>query len=256
MMSKRWMVARVVLLSVAALTAGCSNEKTVAGPDIESTPSEITVPLTVGNMWVYTTDLDTTAVQSSAADTSRIVGTETHGDETYYVLENVTIDGTERSLVRQRGQEILIMPVSEKTMAQDPFQEWMDQITAASMPWKVADLDAPAGSQWVEVDATSQFTLGGSDVTVRYEVRGASLGRVSVSVPTGDYADAYLGEFTTRLTLYDPSGLTISGMTSRQKSWIADGVGILKEVYAGSWEVRGEGNTITKTSELIGFELR
>ena len=149
------------------------------------------------------------------------------------------------ALARLRGQV-------EEAKRQDPFQEWMDQITTASLPWKIADFDAQAGSQWVEINATSQFTLGGSDVTVRYEVHGASLGRGSVSVPVGNYMDVYHGEFTTRLTLLDPSGVVTSGMASVHQCWIADGVGTIKEVLASSAETEDGGYTITKTSDLVG----
>jgi hypothetical protein len=256
MTRKRWPLAWVVLLGVGTLTVGCGNDDGVLGPGNGSTPSEITMPLAVGNMWVYVTGIDSTAIQTTVVDTSRVVGTQTSAGETYYVLENVSSQGTDRALVRQAGQDILVTPVFEKAKSQDPFQEWMDQITSASLPWKVADLDAQANSQWVEIDATSQFTLGGSDVTVRYEVHGASLGRDSVSVPAGDYTDAYRGEFTTRLTLRDPSGVLLSGMASSQEYWIADGIGTVKEVLASSAEMDGGGYTITKTSELSSYALQ
>jgi hypothetical protein len=206
--------------------------------------------------WVYTTGTDTTATQTTAVDTSRIVGTETRDGVTYYVLESVTPEGTDRALVRQAGQDILVMSAFERAKSEDPFQEWMDQITSASLPWKIADFDAASGSQWAEIDATSQFTLGGSDVAVRYEVHGASLGRGSVSVPAGDYTDAYRGEFTTRLTLRDPSGAMLSSMASSQEYWIADGVGTVKEVLASSVEMDGGDYTMTKTPELSSYALQ
>ena len=256
MTRRRWPITCLILLGVGTLTAGCGDDKGVLGPGNGSTPSEITLPLAVGNMWIYATDTDTTAMQTAAGDTSRVVGTETSAGETYYVLENVSPAGTERALVRQAGQEILVMPVPEEAKIGDPFQEWMDQVTTASLPWKIADLDAQDGSRWVEIDAASQFVLGGSDVTVRYEVHGASLGRDSVSVPAGDFTDAYRGEFTTRLTLRDPSGVLLSAMASSQEFWVADGVGIIKEVLSSSAEMDGGGYTITKTSELSSYALQ
>lgn len=256
MTREQWPIAWVVLLGIGTLAVGCGDDDGVLEPGTESTPSEITIPLAVGNMWVYATGTDSTAIQTVGVDTSRVVGTETSGGETYYVLENITPEGADRALVRQGGQDILVLPAFEKAKSQDPFQEWMDQITSASLPWKVADLDAQAGSQWAEIDATSQFTLGGSDVIVRYEVHGVSLGRGLLSVPAGDYTDAYHGEFTTRLTLLDPSGVVLSGMASVQEYWIADSVGTIKEVLASSAEMDGGGYTITKTSELSSYALQ
>ncbi|MFC1573254.1 hypothetical protein ACFL6M_06615 [Candidatus Eisenbacteria bacterium] len=256
MTRKTWPIPWVVLLVVGAFLAGCSDDDGGVRPSNGSNLSEITVPFAVGNTWVYATDVDTSTIRTAAAETSRVVGTKTSGDETYYVLENVTLDGTERVLVRQAGQDILTTPVVGKAKSQDPFQDWMDQITAASLPWKIADFDAHAGCQWVEIDAQSQFTLGGSDVTVRYEVYGKSHGRCSINVPAGDHSDAYHGEFTTRLTLMDALGEVTSGMALVQQYWIADGVGTVKEVLAGSAEMDGGGYTVTKTSELSEYELQ
>ncbi len=256
MNKERWRFVWVVLLGVTMLTVGCGDDDGGVRPDNGSTPSKITVPMAVGNTWIYTTETNTTAIPTTAVDTSRVVGVETIDGETYYVLENVTPEGTERALVRQAGQDILVMPAFERAKSEDPFQQWMDQITSASLPWKIADFDAASGSQWVEIDATSQFTLGGSDVGVRYEVHGASLGRGSVSAPAGDYTDAYRGEFTTRLTLRDPSGVMLSSMASRLEYSIADGVGTIKEVLASSAEMEGGGYTITKTSELSSYALQ
>jgi len=121
-------------------------------------------------MWVYTTDTDTSTARALATDTTRVVGTELFDGETWYVLESTTAECTNRSLFRQVGQDLFVMPSMGEAGSQDPFQEWMDQITSASLPWKMADLDAPSGSQWVEIDSSSQFELGGSPVTVRCQL--------------------------------------------------------------------------------------
>lgn len=164
------------------------------------------MPLAIGCMWVYETRTDSLASKATAADTSRVVDTEIRDGKAYYVLEIVTPDGVERVLTRQAGQDILVSPVMTNPKSQDPFQDWMDRITAASLPWKIADFDAHTGCEWVEIDAESESTLGGSDVIVRCEVYGSSRGRESVGVPEGDYADAYHGESTTRLRLSNRSG--------------------------------------------------
>lgn len=106
------------------------------------------------------------------------------------------------------------------------------------------------------IGAESQFTLGDLDANVRYEILDASLGWGSVSVPADNYTDVYHGEFTTGLTISDSSGVVVSRMTSIQESWIADGVGFIKEILSGSAEIEGEGQTITRTSELSSYELQ
>jgi len=239
-MSKKGWLVWGVLLSAGTLLSGCSDDQGGVGPGAESTLSGITVPFTVGNRWIYATETDTAGVKTTTADTTRVVGTETSGGVTYYVLENATPEGTQRALIRQTGQKIFTTVNSEKAGKQDPFQEWMAQITTASLPWKIADLGARSGTRWVELDATSPFNLGGANVTV----------------PAGDCADAYHGEFTTRLTIIDPSGVMSSVMVSRIQYWIADGVGFVKEVNEGSVEMAGGGYSVTKTSGLSSYTLR
>ncbi len=42
---------------------------------------------------------------------------------------------------------IASIPLSDETAGQDPVQKWMDEITAANLPWTMADLDAEAGGE-------------------------------------------------------------------------------------------------------------
>ncbi len=56
-----------------------------------------------------------------------------------------------------------------------------------------------------------------------------------------------------RLTL---AGDISNSMTSNPEYWIADSIGIVKEVLSSSVEMNGNGSTTTKTSVLADYDLQ
>jgi hypothetical protein len=236
-----------VLLGISLISIGCGDDNGT-GPGDGTGLDPITFPLAVGNSWVYEAVTETTQVVAAQMDTLRVVGTQDVDGSTYYLLRDTGEGEGEETLVRQEGQDVLVIPPIEEPLGGDPLDEWLSRVLEESAPWKFADLDAPSGANWTIIDADTSIDLGGKTETIRLSFVGSSLGHVSVSVPAGSYSDVYAGEIGGTLTL----GTQVMQLTD-QTLWIADGVGLVKET--NSWVEMEGGPTITETSELTSFQL-
>lgn len=245
-MEKRWIDrAFLAIVGVSLVVAGCGDDDGGTGPG--TGPTAISFPLRVDNTWVYEVT-ETTLAVSARMDTSRIIGTQDVDGGTYYVLHDSGDDETEGTLIRQDGQDILVIPPMDASDG-DPGAEWLNRVFEDNLPFKFADLDAPSGATWTIIEADTSFDVGGKTQTVQVSIIGRSFGRGSVSVPAGDYDDVYSGGVDGTLTI----GSQAVPITD-QLIWVADGIGLVKQITQDVGT--GEGETVTERSELTSFELQ
>lgn len=212
----------------------------------------ITFPLTVGNMWTYSATTDSTT-RSVDTITMEVVGTDTFGGQTFSAVEETRPDGTETILMRQDGQDFLVVfPFgSDGGRLGDPVESWIDQTLSGTQPWKFADLDAADGATWMLASADTTVDQGGGMTSsISISAMGVSHGRTSVTVPGGTYADAYEGAL--QLTLSVDGDVQ---NTASQTIWVADGVGLVKMVQVETSVGRGGTTFLTETREMTSVQV-
>jgi hypothetical protein len=216
---------RIACLLVALALCGCGDD----GPTNAAPVDPIVVPLAVGNWWVYDTTI-TPKTGTTETDTTTIVGTENLYGEMWYVFVGSLEDDTLR--VRQEGQNVYIVPRfgDDDPESENPAEEYLQRQVEESVPWKYADLDAASGTEWTlaEAETTFEFQVGDQmmEGTLELSIRMKSLGRTTVSVPAGEFSDAYRGS-ARQLVVFSTSTGTDS-MTADRDIWIVDGVGVVK----------------------------
>ena len=239
--------AVLVLLGIWIIFAACGDDNGT-GPSGGLTP--ITFPLTIGNTWVHEAVSETLKVAQARMDTSRVVGTEEVEGETFYVLEERSEGETTQILIRQDGQDILVIPPFDDTGNGNPVQRWFRRVIDESLPWKFADLDAASGSSWIIAEAETTIQFGAKADTFRVLATGSSLGRTTISVPAGSFDGVYVGDIEMTVTM----GAETSTPTS-QTFWVADDVGLVKDVSTEIVEGEFEDVTVTTTSELVSYTV-
>jgi hypothetical protein len=240
-------------LALVALT-GCGDDDNPASSGGDG-GAEITFPLAIGNVWVSTITSDTTAARSASTDTTRVFGMEDYAGQTYYALESVTDGVRDTALVRQSGQEVYVVQSFDAGKSkgdENPLVEWLTREFEKSMPWKMADFDAGAGTEWTLADAETTFTVDEEETTVRITALASSGGRTSITVPAGEFDDVYLAELEVTLAIGVPPVTLTSEITS-QKLWVADGAGIVKDENVGYED--DNGTKITTTTVLTDYQL-
>jgi hypothetical protein len=242
----------VVLCGTLGLS-GCGSDDngdggTSPGPGTGA-GEEITYPLAVGNSWTY----NTTTGKAEDTSVTTVVGTQVEDGKTYYVLETVSDGERDSTLMRQEGQVIYAMPLGwDNDMdPNDPMEGYMLRFFQATLPWKLADFSAGAGTSWSIGSADTTVNVEGTDVQLSVTIQGYSDGRTSVQVPAGSFTDVYKGRvlWTTTSTAM---GMTYT-LQMETTFWVADGVGLVRSEEK---EIEQGQTTATTTDELVSYEVQ
>lgn len=214
-----WLAALPILLFCA-----CGDDGG-AGPNGDGPGGPIHLPLAVGNRWTYAV----TIVEGSDSDTTtqrdRITGTRDYAGLPYFLLASEqTLGVSETTLVRQSGQELLGVPGFASQVADSSSTDWAARMLAESLPWTLADFDAPLGRiDFFEADTT---LAGIGQFVLTLEIR--SQGRTSVQTPAGLFEDAYLGRIVQTVTGRE-GGVAFFHYANTTELTIADSVGVVKQ---------------------------
>lgn len=240
----------LLLLGGPTVLWGCSGDDGGTGPDLGG---DITLPLAVGNTWYYTTRVDTTSgFAAGAPDSATIASTETFDGETYFELDWEVDEDFDALYFRQAGQEVWLVPVFGEIVPGGSDLEAFLEDLAETFPWKFADFDAQAGTDWTAADVSGTVVVDVfGELDVHVTAAGSSLGRGTVQVPAGTYEDAYSGTFRLEYNATGPGFLFTSSATYTMS--VAGGVGIVK-IQSSAPDLLG-GGTITSTSDLTGYSL-
>ncbi len=251
----------IAFLGAAIAFGGCGDDDGGTSSGNGEGLSEITFPFAIGNEWVFETVEDTVWTATPAfMETLRIVDERMEDGESYYVLHDIPNTDSDEILIRQEGQNIYVIPPfdDDEFMNDNPFEKWMERKMTESLPWKFADLDAPQGASWTELDAESTFVEKDGTYTVHIEARGRSLGRSSLSVPAGDFTDVHGSEITTQtsVTVNTREAQDEVVFSSTQQLWIAADVGLVMNVQTDTDEDDNEDDiVVTITAELHSYDL-
>jgi hypothetical protein len=243
---------RFLLPIAAALVVGaCGDDDGGAGPG--GSGGAVTYPLAVGNRWTYSGSSDTSRA-TSHEDTTTVSGTQMFNGQLYYVLTESGSGGGDQTLIRQQGQDLLVVPdfaVGTRLAGGDPLDTWLQSVLDGSLPWKYADFDAPSGSTWSIAQAETVVDFGRvAPETVRVNVTGTSRGRTSVTVPAGTFADTYEGALQLSVTSASQPALTLG-----QTLFVKDGVGLVRSINMEPDESSGGSATVTDTDDLTGYQF-
>ncbi|MFH1277194.1 MAG: hypothetical protein ABIK65_02285 [Candidatus Eisenbacteria bacterium] len=240
-----------LLLSLLLLPAGCGDD----GGTGPNGAGSITVPIAVGNTWIYSVTTSSKEA-STESDTTTIIGTETRYGETWHLFVD-RVDA-ETTFVRQEGQRLFVVPpFAEEGSGKDddPIGAYFRRVLEASLPWQFADFAVPSGTSWTLVDAETTFVVvqgtGSFEADVEISFRGASRGRTAVTVPAGSYTNAYEGEIRQLVVISTPAG--VDSMTGERVIWVMDGVGLVKSEETSQDSAGGAIETTTEVLE--GYTL-
>jgi hypothetical protein len=236
----------LLVVATAAFLGGCGDDDGGTSPG--SGEPALTFPLTVGTTWYFSTDVSSKC-QETYTDTTTVVGTQEFEGAVFAVLQGTTAGLDETILVRQAGNALHVVPPIEIGKIRAPFGEMLAQDLEETFPWKMADFGAASGTSWTLAQLTDTVLVQGVPVQVSYHFEATSMGRGSVSVPAGDYTDAYHGQMTMTMTISNPP---LQADLSTQDLWIADGVGVVKQTNIEVLDPY-QGTTLTITSVLTAF---
>ncbi len=235
-----------VLFSVLLLVAGCGKNSSRPTDGDTGPRTPVTYPLAIGDRWTYSVQVVSGQVADTLSRTDEIVGTVLRGGADYFRLTGTPSDGSEAdtTYLRQLDEAMFIYP--DISFDATPEGSWVARQVARSLPWKLADFTGPTGKvfQYGPVDTTFE-----GEYVLELTIMTSSVGRTSVTVPAGTYADVYRGRMTVLAVL--SIGSQVAGQISSTKDlYIKDGVGLLKEVEEDRAPSQNGEIVITRTSLL------
>lgn len=246
------LVGAAALILSLLLAVGCGDDSHT-GP-VDETPTQIQMPLAVGNRWVY--DVTDSTSFSDYTRTDSISGTATFGGRPYYRMVSIGAE-PDTTYLRQEGQKMYLWLPWSAESPEDSVGARLRGILQESLPWTVADFATPRGAEWRLAQVVDTLQVDGMQIRIEVDVRASSLGRSPVTVPSGTYVDVYgmRLRFSVRTDILGGPP-HFREETRTMEGYIRDGVGIVRQREVEVVEETDQATrTATSTSLLRRFDL-
>lgn len=250
MASRRYLGRSPIVLALALVAiVGCDGGGGGTKPPDDGEKTPIHLPARVGNRWNYAVTIESGGGADTSSRVQTVVSTWTYpkDGQLYYALESITEpDPPETTFVRQEGQSVFAVP-AEMLIADTgvPEQDWVFRHLRGGLPWKLADFTGPTGQIFA---AAAETTIEGAQIQLSLNI--ASAGRSDLSIPAGTFSDVYLARVT-QLMVAKQQGIVVVSLSTRDDLYIADSVGVVKEVVEERFRQGGQNEQVVRTTSLL-----